>query len=215
MVNAGAALQYYPPVPISTASGPSNPHAHMNIRQAPTQYFPVTHSHMSIMNSQIGVNHHHGSNVVGVTPCSGPQVVVAPVSHPVTVNGNMGLAGVQMGGHVQHVSSNNQHHAVSMNNSSHMLAITNATAGQNGMQQQGGQQGPMVMAPNGHPGQLTSGPNGQILMPPNGHAMQQGNIQMMNSRQSGQPQVKFRFQVILLPIKYCNLCIKILTYVNL
>lgn len=196
MVNAGAALQYYPPVPISNANVPSNPHSHMNMRQAPAQYFPVTHSHMSVMNSQIGVNQHHSSNAVGVPPCSGPQVaVVAPVSaHPVTVNGSLGIAGVPMPGHVQHMSSSNQHHAVSMNNSSHMLAMTNPTGSQNGMPQQSGQQGPMVLAPNGHPGQLPNGavaPNGQILLPPNGHAMAQGNMQMMNGRQSGQPQVGY------------------------
>lgn len=193
MVNPGAALQYYPPVPIST-SAPSNPHTHLNIRPAPAQYFPVTHSHMSVMNSQIGVNHHHGSNVVGVTQCSGPQVaVVTPVpAHSVTVNGTLGIAGVQMTGHVQHMSPANQHHAVSMNNSSHLMAITNASGSQNGMPQQSGQQGPMVLAPNGHPGQLSSGgvaPNSQILLPPNGHTISQGNIQQMINRQSGQPQV--------------------------
>ncbi|ODM95377.1 Zinc finger SWIM domain-containing protein 8 [Orchesella cincta] len=192
MVNTGATLQYYPPVPISTASGPSNPHPHMNMRQAPTQYFPVTHSHMSVMNTQIGVNHHHGSNVV-VPPCSGPQVAVvaaAPVQgHPVTVNGSIGIAGVPMAGHVQHMS-NQHHHTVSMSNNSHMLAITNGTGNQNGMGQQGGQQGPMVLAPNGHHGQMPSGmPNGQILLQPNGHGMSQGNMQMMNSRQPGQPQM--------------------------
>lgn len=151
---------------------------------------------MNVMNSQIGVNHHHNSNVVGVTPCSGPQVaVVAPVpAHPVTVNGSLGIAGVPMAGHVQHMSSTNQHHphSISMNNSSHMLAITNGTGSQNGLGQQSGQSGPMVLAPNGHPGQIPSGamaPNGQILIPPNGHGMSQGSIQLMNNRQPGQPQV--------------------------
>jgi hypothetical protein len=160
-------MQFYP-ITSGAPSGHSG-HGHMNMRPTTAQFFPVNHSHGHNGMNVMGNQGHPGSN-------NGPQLTVISAAnvqgHPLSMNGNMGMNGMNM----QHIPVSHHSHV-----GGHMVMQNGNPLGP-GIPQQGN---PSMPPPQNGP---MNGPqNPQMMM--QGPNMQHGMPVGMNGRGPAQPQV--------------------------